>query len=81
MLIKTPDLIKPSEITDKQLYLNRRNFIRAGAQYGMAGALLNTVSLTGALAGTKLSTVRNDEYSTDEELTPYDAVTSYNNFY
>ena len=81
MLIKTPDLIKPSEITDKQLYLNRRKFIRAGAQYGMAGALLNTVSLTGALAGVKLSTVRNDEYSTDEELTPYDDVTSYNNFY
>ena len=81
MLIKTPDSIKPSEITDKQLYLNRRRFIRAGAKFGMAGALLNTVSLTGALAGTKLSTVRNDEYSTDEELTPYDAVTSYNNFY
>ena len=81
MLIKTPDPIKPSEITDKQLYLNRRKFIRDGAKYGMAGALLNTVSLTGALAGAKLSTVRNEEYSTDEELTPYDDVTSYNNFY
>ena len=81
MLIKTPDPIKPSEITDKQLYLDRRKFIMDSAKLGITGALLNTVSLTGALAATKLSTVRNNEYSTDEELTPYDAVTSYNNFY
>ena len=58
MLIKTPDPIKPSEITDKQLYLDRRKFIRAGAKLGLTGALLNTVSLTGALAGTKLSTTQ-----------------------
>ena len=32
MLIKTPDPIKPSEITDKQLYLNRRKFIRDSAK-------------------------------------------------
>ena len=81
MLIKTPDLIKPSEITDKQLYLNRRKFISNGAKFGMAGALFNAVSVTDALAGTTLSTVKNDEFSTQEVLTPYDAVTSYNNFY
>ena len=69
MLIKTPDLIKPSEITDRQLYLNRRKFIRAGANLGITGALLNTFSITAALAGTKLSSVKNREYSTDEELT------------
>ena len=81
MLIKTPDPIKTSEITDRQLYLNRRKFIRNGVKFGMAGALLNTVSLSSALAGAKLSTVRNAAYSTDEELTPYEDVTSYNNFY
>ena len=81
MLIKTPDPIKPSEITDRQLYLDRRRFIGDSAKFGMAGALLNTLSITDALAGTKLSTLRNNEYSTDEELTPYDDVTSYNNFY
>ena len=81
MLIKTPDPIKPSEITDRQLYLNRRKFIGNSAKFGMAGALLNTLSITAALAGTKLSTLRNDELSTDEELTPYDDITSYNNFY
>ena len=61
MLIKTPDPIKPSEITDKQLYLNRRRFIRDGARFGVAGALLNTVSLGSALAGVKLDAVRNNE--------------------
>ena len=81
MLIKTPDLIKPSEITDRQVYLARRRFIKNSAGFGMAGALLDTASLAEALAGTKLSTVRNDEYSTHEALTSYDAVTSYNNFY
>ena len=81
MLINTPEPIKPSAITDRQLYLNRRKFISAGARFGMAGTLLNSVSITAALAGTKLSAVRNNAFSTGEELTPYDAVTSYNNFY
>ena len=81
MLIKAPDPIKPSEVTDRQLYLNRRKFIRDGMKLGMTGALLNTISLSDALAGVKLSTVRNDNYSTDEELTPYEDVTRYNNFY
>jgi hypothetical protein len=29
MVIKKPDDIKASEITDEKTYLNRRNFIRA----------------------------------------------------
>lgn len=36
MLIKKPDDIRPSEITSKDNYLNRRAFIRAGS---IAGAL------------------------------------------
>ena len=84
MLIKTPDTIRPSEITTRQQYLDRRKFIRDGAKLGMAGALLTsgiTLPAATALAGTKLSTVKNREFSTDEELTPFDAITSYNNFY
>ena len=81
MLIKTPDSILPSEITDRQVYLNRRRFIRDGTRFGMAGALLGGFPLTGVLAATKLASVRNHKYSTDEDLTDYDAVTSYNNFY
>ena len=36
MLIKKPDDIKSSEITDKELYLNRRMFIRGAALTGGA---------------------------------------------
>ena len=81
MLIKTPDSILPSEITDRQVYLNRRKFIRDSAGVGVGVALLNSVPLGRALAATKLATVRNDAYSTAEEWTDYEAVTSYNNFY
>ena len=86
MLIKTPDPIKPSEITSKAHYLNRRKFIRDTAQFGVAGALLTTfggLALPGgaARAGAKLATVKNQLFSVDEELTPYDSITSYNNFY
>jgi len=81
MLIKTPDSILPSEITDRQVYLNRRKFIRDSAGVGVGAALLNSVPLGRALAATKLATVRNDAYSTAEEWTDYEAVTSYNNFY
>ncbi|MGB1109428.1 MAG: twin-arginine translocation signal domain-containing protein, partial [Gammaproteobacteria bacterium] len=35
MLIKKPDNIRPSEITPKDTYLNRRHFLSTGA----AGAL------------------------------------------
>ena len=80
MLIKKPADIQPSEITDKALYLSRRKFIQG---VGVAGSLLATGMLTPvpARAGTKLAGVNKSPYSTDEELTPYDAVTGYNNFY
>ena len=38
MLIKKPDDIKSSEITDKQLYLNRRKFILAASALGVTAA-------------------------------------------
>ena len=42
MVIKKPNEIKSSEITDEQTYLNRRNFIRAGL---LAGATLATAGV------------------------------------
>ena len=38
MLIKKPDDIKSSEITDPQVYLNRRNFMRVAALAGTTAA-------------------------------------------
>jgi sulfoxide reductase catalytic subunit YedY len=83
MLIKKPSDIRPSEITDPVLYQNRRKFIQSSA-----GLLLGALSLwegrMARAAGTsprKLAARRNAAFSTDETPTPYDDVTSYNNFY
>ena len=67
MLIRRAQDIKSSEITEESHYWNRRNFI--GASAGAALAALIPV-------GPSLMRARQDE-----KLTPYDSVTSYNNFY
>jgi sulfoxide reductase catalytic subunit YedY len=88
MLIKKPDDIKSSEITDKQLYLSRRDFIRTTTRslgavaVGMAapGLLLANHDAIAASAS-KLNGLRKSAFSTSETLTPYKDVTTYNNFY
>lgn len=89
MLIKKPEQIRSHEITDKKVYLNRRNFMRGAA-------LAATTVATGALyrqlneppqptpRGEKLVNVQQSPAvfrSTDEKLTSFQDITSYNNFY
>ena len=66
--------IPASEITPEQVYLNRRQFMRGAA--AVAG---------GALLGGSLAQPAQDELmglgTTDESLTTYEAITTYNNFY
>ena len=82
MLIKRPSDILPSEITEKSVYLSRRRFMRQAA---VAGAVLGTAGLVmparRAAAGEKLPNVTKGPFSTGEELTPYEDVTTYNNYY
>jgi len=82
LLIRKPSDIRPSEITSRDNYLNRRQFIRAGAAVGgaaLATSALGAVVPSGDFA--KLPDVRKSEFSTDERPTSYDDVTSYNNFW
>jgi len=89
MLIKKPDDIKASEITDKRVYMNRRLFMRGAA-------LAATTAATGLLyrklnspaaetpQGEKLANVAkptSDGFKTNETLTPLKDITNYNNFY
>ena len=94
MLIKKPNDIKSSEITDKRVYLNRRLFMRGAA-------LLGTTAATGLLyrrlnqpttekpAGQKLANItqtpQDDRlrqgFTVNEKLTPIEDITNYNNFY
>jgi len=81
MLIKTKQEIPESEVTDRNLYRERRRFI-TGAAAGVAAALLpGAVPAAPAPARTKLSGVQKSKYTVNEKVTDYDLVTSYNNFY
>ena len=85
MLIKRAADIPSSEITSRNTYLSRRSFVAGAAGVGASllasRKLLEMASPTNVVhAGTKLSTVKGP-FGTDEKLTPYKDVTTYNNFY
>ena len=86
MIIKRAQDTPSSEITPKWLYVNRRRFL--------SGALGTTVgALTGGalkelvrpshkvFAESKLNVAGKSPFSTSEQVTPYQVVTHYNNFY
>src|SRR5215472_9770939 len=75
MVIRKQQDFRYSDITPKQDYLNRRRFLAAGA-LGL-GAL---AGLREAKAGSKL-TFAKSPFSTNEQQTPFEAITHYNNFY
>ncbi len=82
MLIKKPEAIRSSEITSQTNYVNRRDFIRAGAI--AAGSLVAPALPAAVLPRTPRATledVRKSDFSTDELPTSYEDVTTYNNFY
>ena len=90
MLIGKPPLIPSSLITPKDKYLNRRRFLRGS----LAGAAaLGAAALGGerlaemisprasVFAATRLHTVKSPLTTTGEQLTSYEDITHYNNFY
>ena len=85
MLIKRPAEIKPSEITKKSDFLSRRKFIKNTVHAGVAGAAINNgllLPIAQVQAAAKLQNiVKSPLTATDEELTDYKAITTYNNFY
>ncbi len=88
MLIKKPVDIKSSEITPKELYLNRRQFIASASAAALtAGAALAGIDLVAApgesLAGEKLKNLKKGPpaYDTSEKINSFKDITSYNNFY
>ena len=70
-----------SEITDHQVYLDRRQFLNRSAT--LATASLLPVSMVTAATNPEptLLNLKQSPLSTDDELTSYDSVISYNNFY
>ena len=78
-------MIPSSEITDKKVYLRRREFIRAAA-LTTAGAAAGTLGLDEAEAQSwprvKIpGTIQNSGWGKGEKLNEYQDVATYNNFY
>ena len=68
--------IPSSEITPKDLFYNRRNFMQLAA-----GATMMSLLPQSVLAGDKLPNVKKTGETLPEKLTPFKDVTGYNNFY
>jgi len=87
MLMKRAADIRSSEITDKKLYLNRREFIRAttGVAVGAAAGTLDAEALLqakGAAHGRKLENIKKgSSFNVAEKLNSWEDITSYNNYY
>ena len=80
MLIKKPADIRYSEITPKQIYMNRRSFL-AGVPAAFLGARELLSPSARAVAGTKLPNVQKSKYTVDEKINSYQDVSTYNNYY
>jgi len=87
MLIKRAADIRSSEITDKQTYLNRRDFVRAVtgtaalAAAGTIGAEALLHAQPPAPHKAKLTSIKPSEFSTTEKQNSWEQITTYNNYY
>ena len=75
MLIKKPGDIKSSEITPEDLYANRRAFLKTAGLLGIAAAAGSSAAFKAARDAARQGPQVKDE------LTPYEDVTTYNNYY
>jgi sulfoxide reductase catalytic subunit YedY len=86
MFLRKHNDISSTEITPKEVYLNRRQFMLATAATAIStGTALSGLDVTGrpdvAFAGEKLSNLRKSTYSTSEKTNSFKDITTYNNFY
>jgi sulfoxide reductase catalytic subunit YedY len=86
MLIRRKPELTYADVTPKEIYFNRRKFLKAmgvaGAVAFTGGNLLELASPSRTVyAGAKFPNLIKSPFSTTEKETPYQDVTHYNNFY
>ncbi|HEX5788159.1 MAG TPA: protein-methionine-sulfoxide reductase catalytic subunit MsrP [Woeseiaceae bacterium] len=86
MLIRKPPDIRPSEITSRDNYLNRRAFMRAagvvaGAAAGVSLAGPSLAALVPHERRAKIPGIAPSPYSTADAVNTYEDITTYNNYY
>jgi sulfoxide reductase catalytic subunit YedY len=84
MLITRAPEIRRSEIPDRKVYMNRRQFLRAATVTAGTAAIGTRTALAAgrpAVHGVKLAGLQKSRFSTTETPTPWNQITSYNNFY
>jgi methionine sulfoxide reductase catalytic subunit len=82
MLIRKAPDVRSSEITPKDVYLRRREFLQASAAAMVAAGFGALPGVSEAQARVKLKgPIKKSSFSTTEKVNLYEHVTSYNNFY
>ncbi len=81
-IIKQSSAIKPSEITPKSVYMDRRKFMqRTVASSFLLGANTMLPAWADRLSTVKWPDLSNSTYSTADKITSFEDITTYNNFY
>src|SRR5262245_49756579 len=82
MLIQRASDIPSSEITSETLYHNRREFIKtASAVLGIAAAGTIIPGCAPTMVDAAVEPQARGKYDTTEKPTPFEDITSYNNYY
>jgi sulfoxide reductase catalytic subunit YedY len=90
MLIKKSPDLRESDVTPKDVYIRRREFLKVAGNTALAvtaaGAIGGVLTSTGEAhaqnpSAQKLTNLKKSPFDTDEKLNSYKDVTTYNNFY
>src|SRR5690554_6654056 len=73
--------VPESEVTPESVYLNRRKFMTGAIASAAALSIPGLVRAEDTRPGTVLDYKAAPQFSTDEKPAPYEAITTYNNFY
>ncbi len=80
MLIRRKPDLTDNDVTDFALYRQRRRFLQSGFALA-AGAMLPGLGHAATMDGRKFADLAKSPFSTDEAMTDFESITTYNNFY